>query len=136
VRTDAQAGRSALTAGAAIATAGVLFAAVPSFGAVAASVVALAGVAVMTIGEVATGPAAWHLALRDAPAEQQGEYQAVFGMSFSAARILGPLVALPLIATLGATGWLAIALAVLAAAGGLSLVGSPRRAYPTSALAA
>ncbi|TDP89895.1 MFS transporter [Labedaea rhizosphaerae] len=125
VRTDASASRSALLAGAAIGVACVVFALMPYGGPVTATVLALVGVAVLTVGEVATGPAAWHLALRDTPADRQGEYQSVFGMCFSVARITGPLLALPLITALGSAGWLVVAAAVLAAAGGLALVGTP-----------
>lgn len=131
VRTDANASRSALIAGATIASACVVFAMLPYRGAALATVLTLAAVFVLSAGEVAAGPAAWHLALRDTPADRQGECQAVFGMSFSLARILGPLVALPLIIALGSAGWLVIAGTVLAAAGGLAAVGSPRAGVRT-----
>ncbi|MFB9447145.1 MFS transporter [Dactylosporangium vinaceum] len=123
VRTDADASRCALVAGAAIAVAGPLFALMPLGGPAAAAAMALTGVAVLTVAEVAAGTAAWHLALRDTPAARQGEYQAVFGMSGSVARILGALVALPLITALGAVGWAVVAAAMVTAATGLATVG-------------
>jgi MFS family permease len=124
VRTDAHASRSALIAGATIAGACLVFAMMPYGGAARAAVFALVGVVVLSVGEVAAGPAAWHLALRDTPAERQGECQAVFGMSFSLARILGPLAALPLIIAAGPIGWLVIAGTILAAGCGLAVMGS------------
>lgn len=132
VRTDANASRSALIAGATIAGACVVFAVTPYSAAALATVLALAGVVVMSVGEVAAGPASWHLALRDTPAERQGECQAVFGMSFSLARILGPLAALPLIIALGPAGWLVIAGTILAAASGLAAVGRVRAGVRTA----
>lgn len=137
VRTDASAAGSALVAGVTITLACVLFAMMPYGGAVAATVLALTGVAVMSVGEIAAGPAAWHLALRDTPTERQGEYQAVFGMSTSIARILGPLAALPLVTGLGVGGWLAITGVILAASCALAAVGGVRtgrrRSGPTPA---
>lgn len=130
VRTDAEASRSALVAGSALAVACLLFAWMPLGGAELAAALALVGVAVLTVGEVAAGPAAWHLALRDTPAARQGEYQAVFGMSFSVARILGPLIALPLITGLGPAGWVVVAVVVVSAGVGLAVIGSARSTAP------
>jgi hypothetical protein len=123
VHSDRDATRSALAAGAAVALASVLYAAVSTLAATGGVLAVLCGVVAMTIGEVATGPAAWHLALRDVPADRQGEYQAAFGMSFSIARILGPLLALPLVTAYGALGWVAIGGAVLLAGVGLAVIG-------------
>lgn len=123
IRTNANAATSALIAGVTIASACAVFAVMPQAGPVLAAILALAGVVVLSVGEVAAGPATWHLALRDTPDDRQGEYQAVFGMSFSLARILGPLAALPLVISLGAVGWLVIAGIVLTAATGLAIVG-------------
>jgi MFS family permease len=95
------------------------------------------GVAVLTLGEVAAGPAAWHLALRDTPARQQGEYQAVFGMGYSVARILGPLIALPLVTGLGSVGWVVVAAAaMLSASFGLAVIGPARSVLHPAATAA
>ncbi|AYG05329.1 MFS transporter [Gryllotalpicola protaetiae] len=127
VRTDAGAARAALVAGAALALATVAFAAGTRAGALA-SVLALAGVAVLTIGEVAAGPAAWHFALRDVPAGRQGEYQSVFGMAGSLARVIGPLALLPLLGWLGPVAWLLIGALLAGAALALAAMGRPRRA--------
>jgi MFS family permease len=136
IRTDADASRSALVAGSALAVACLLFALMPFGGTIRAATLALVGVAVLTLGEVAAGPAAWHLALRDTPARQQGEYQAVFGMSYSVARILGPLVALPLITGLGPAGWVVVAAAMLSASFGLAVIGPARSVLRPAAAAA
>ena len=123
VRSDRDATRSALTAGAAIALAALLYAVVPALAMTGAVLAVLCGVVAMTIGEVASGPAAWHLALREVPADRQGEYQAAFGMSFSIARVLGPLLALPLVTAYGALGWVVIGGVVLLAGIGLAGIG-------------
>jgi MFS family permease len=102
----------------------------PLGGAELATVLALVGVAMLTLGEVAAGPAAWHLALRGTPAARQGEYQAVFGMSFSLARILGPLIALPLITRFGPAGWVAVAVVMVSAGVSLAVIGSARSTAP------
>ena len=121
IRTDADARRSTLVAGAALTTACLLFAVTGAVGSLAATVLALAGVVVLTVGEVATGPATWHLALRDTPADRQGEYQAIFGMSSSLARILGPLAALPLLTALGPAGWTVLGAVLVTASAVLAL---------------
>jgi len=128
VHSDRDATHSALAAGAAVALASVLYAVVPALAATGAVLAVLGGVVAMTIGEVTTGPAAWHLALRDVPADRQGEYQAAFGMSFSIARVLGPLLALPLVTAYGGAGWVLIGGAVLVAGVGLAAIG--RRPAP------
>jgi MFS family permease len=134
IRTNADARRSTLVAGAALATACLLFAVTGAVGSLAATVLALAGVVALTAGEVATGPATWHLALRDTPADRQGEYQAIFGMSSSLARILGPLAALPLLTALGPAGWTLLAATLLTASTTLALTSrpTPKPAPPTT----
>ncbi len=103
----------------------------PLGGAALATALALIGVTVLTIGEVAAGPAAWHLALRDTPSARHGEYQAVFGMSFSLARILGSLIALPLITSHGPAGWVVMAAVAVTAGVGLAMIGSARSTAPS-----
>jgi hypothetical protein len=56
IRTDADASRSALVAGSAPAVACLLFALMPFGGAIRAAALALVGVAVLTLGEVAARP--------------------------------------------------------------------------------
>lgn len=122
VDSDASAARSAWVAGAALPAACVLFAAAALGGPAAAAVIALGGIVLLTVGEVAAGPPAWHLALRDTPVELQGRYQSVFGMAGSLARILGSALVLPLVLFAGAVGWAVLGAVLLAAAAGLALL--------------
>ncbi|MBB6120076.1 MFS transporter [Nocardiopsis algeriensis] len=116
VTTHAAAACSAAVAGAALLASCALLAASSLGGAAAAAATALAAVALLTVGEVAAGPPAWHLALREAPSHLQGRYQAVFGMAGSLARITGSALVLPLILAAGTLGWVLLG-AVMAAAG-------------------
>ena len=71
----------------------------------------------------------WQLAFSRIPTTAPGQYQAVYGMSSSAARVLGPLAALPLVLAAGAAGWLILGLLIATAATALS--GSRLRARAT-----
>ncbi len=82
----------------------------------------LAGTAVLTAGEIAAGAGMWQLAFSRIPTTAPGQYQAVYGMASSAARVLGPLAALPLILAAGTAGWLLLGLLIAAAATALSLM--------------
>lgn len=122
VVSDASASRSALWAAGALLGGCVLFGAAGSGGPVAAAVLILAGIVLLTVGEVAGGPPAWHLALRDVPTALQGRRQAVFGMAGSVARIVGSAALLPFVLAAGAWGWAVLGAAMAAAAGGLALL--------------
>jgi hypothetical protein len=100
-------------------------------GVVLPAVLVLAGVVALTVGEIAAGAATWFAAFRAVPDGAQGQYQAVFGMAASLARIAGPALALPLVLAGGLTGWLAVG-AVMAAAGVTLavLAGRPDRIAP------
>src|SRR4051794_5415507 len=92
----------------------------------AGSVVAalLAGTTLVTIGEITAGAGMWHLAFTRMPAVAPGQYQAVYGMSASVARVLGPMAALPLVLATGATGWLLLGVITASAASGLCVIAS------------
>ncbi|ASU59909.1 MFS transporter [Nocardiopsis dassonvillei] len=122
VRTDTHAARSAAVAGASLAAACVLFGTASAGGPVAAAALILAGIVLLTVGEVGGGPPAWHLALRRAPAGLQGQYQSVFGMAASLARVLGSALALPLVLSAGTPGWAVLGAVMAAAAGVLVLL--------------
>ncbi|CAL9365191.1 hypothetical protein SUDANB121_00755 [Nocardiopsis dassonvillei] len=126
VVSDASASRSALWAAGALLGACVLFGAAGSGGPAGAAVLVLAGIVLLTLGEVAGGPPAWHLALRDVPAELQARHQAVFGMAGSVARIVGSAVLLPFVLAAGAWGWAVTGTAMAAAAVGLAMMARPR----------
>ena len=127
LRTDRDAARSALIAGVGLVGACLLIALAGSTASpLLAALSVLFGVALLTVGEIGGGAAAWHLAFRDSPAALQGQYQATFGMSSSVARILGPLLVLPLILAVGLPGWIALAAVFAVAAGGIALIAARR----------
>ena len=82
----------------------------------------LAGTVLVTIGEITAGAGLWHLAFTRMPRVAPGQYQAVYGMSSSVARVLGPLAALPLVLAAGAAGWLLLGLITAGAATVLGLI--------------
>lgn len=127
VTSDARASRSALWAAAGLLGGCALFGAAGSGGPAAATSLILVGIVLLTLGEVAGGPPAWHLALRDVPAALQGRHQAVFGMAGSAARIVGTALLLPFVLAAGFWGWAVLGAAMAAAAAGLALSARPRR---------
>lgn len=107
---------SACIAAAGIVVAGALLATVPhTDSASAATAVTLAAVVAFTIGEIAGGAAIWCVALQGIPSWAEGRYQAAFSMSASGARLIGPLLALPLIVHAGPAGWILLTVAMSAA---------------------
>ena len=70
----------------------------------------------------------WQLAFSRMPATAPGQYQAVYGMSSSAARVLGPLAALPLVLAAGAAGWVVLGLLIATAAAALCVLALRTRA--------
>ena len=90
--------------------------------AIASAVIVLLAIVSLTAGEILGGLATWHLAFRDTPAEVQGQYQGTFAMASSLARILGPLLALPLVLALGLGGWAVLGAVFAAACVGLVLL--------------
>ena len=107
---------SALVAAASVVAAGLLLAALPSVDApVPAVALVIAAVVALTVGEIGGGAAVWQVALQDVDAAAEGRYQSAFSMSASGARILGPLVALPLVLHVGPAGWALLTLVMGAA---------------------
>lgn len=88
-------------------------------------VLLLAGTVLLTVGEITAGAGMWHLAFTRIPSVAPGQYQAVYGMAASVARVLGPMFALPLMLATGATGWLLLGLLTAAAATALCAVAAP-----------
>jgi hypothetical protein len=121
VRSDAAAVRSS-AAGASLLAACALLGAADGGGAVAGTALVLAGVVLLTIGEISAGAATWHAAFRTTPTHLQGQYQGTFGMAASLARILGPSAALPVVLAAGESGWLAVGAVMAGAAAVLALV--------------
>ena len=96
----------------------------------------LAGTALVTVGEITAGAGMWYLAFTRIPTVAPGQYQAVFGMSESVARVLGPMAALPLVLAIGATGWLLLGIITATAAMSLCLVALRGSATEFAGLAA
>lgn len=82
----------------------------------AATLMLLAGAATHTVGEMVGSGGQWGVQMGLAPAERQGQYQGLAGMSFSLASVVAP----PLVAVLcigwGRPGWLVMGAVVLLAA--------------------
>ena len=107
---------SAHIAAAAMVTAGLIFAGLPPAAAPAAAVVlVIAAVVALTAGEVSGGAAVWQVALQHIDPAAEGRYQSAFSMSASGGRVLGPLLALPLILHAGSSGWVLLTLVTGAA---------------------
>jgi len=113
ISSDARAARSlaigaaALLAGCVVIGASCALPAVPTL---------LAGTVLLTIGEITAGAGMWQLAFSRNPTTAPAQYQAVYGMSSSAARVLGPLAALPLVLAAGFAGWVILGLLIAGAA--------------------
>jgi len=122
LRDDGMAARFAVIAAVAFPLACVLVGVAALSTAAVSAVIVLAAIVALTTGEILGGLATWHLAFRDTPANLQGQYQGTFAMASSLARILGPLLALPLVLALGLGGWALLGAVFAAACVGLVLL--------------
>jgi MFS family permease len=127
VSTDARAARS-LAIGAVTLFAGCVVIGASGLVPEQAVVTVLAGTMLLTMGEITSGAGMWHLAFSGLPTTAPAQYQAVYAMSGSAARVLGPLAALPLVLAAGVAGW--VILGLLMAAATVALSGLALRAKP------
>lgn len=125
VTSPSSAARSAHVAGACVLVSCVLMAISATEFAPTVGVV-IAAVVLLTVAEIAGGAATWFVALGDVPADAEGRYQSTFSMSASAARIVGPAAALPLV-TGFMFGWMVLGLVMAAACVGIATLASPRR---------
>lgn len=107
-----------------------------SAGPTGALVLVVGAVVGLTLGEVAGGSAVWRVALDRVPAGAEGRYQAAYSMSSSAARIIGPLIALPLVIAAPRVGWLVLAVAMGVAVLAVGSLVRPRRTRSSSAVSA
>lgn len=123
ITTGAAAARSARVAGAAILTSCVLMA-LSANEFVPTVCVVIAAVALLTIAEIAGGAATWFVALGRVPADAEGRYQSTFSMSASAARIVGPAVALPLVTGWAFGGWVVLGVVMACACIGVAVLAS------------
>lgn len=85
-------------------------------GAVAASIVLVAASLVHVAGELAQASASFLLGFELPPEEAMGQYQGVWGMSYSVSSFAAPTVVALLPLALGLTGWLLLGGILLAAA--------------------
>jgi hypothetical protein len=107
---------SACIAAGAMVTAGLILAALPYTDSPTLAVaLVIAAVVVLTVGEVSGGSAVWQVALQHVDVSAEGRYQSAFSMSASGARVIGPLLALPLVLHAGSAGWVLLALMMGAA---------------------
>ena len=123
IRTDADAARSTAIGSVGLLAGCGLFALASDASEVSAVLVIVAGVVLLTVGEVTGGAGTWHLAFSKMPSTSPAQYQAVFGMSASAARVLGPLLVLPMILAIEGLGWVVLGAVMAAAALALTAIG-------------
>jgi MFS family permease len=112
-----------------IAPACALFAMAATVPAGTAVVLLIAGVVVLTVGELWTSAAAWSLSFELADSRAPGQYQGAFSVGMSVDAVAGPLLATGLVLGLGIVGWLAAGLLFLLL--GPAVAGASQRALLT-----
>ncbi|MBD0742901.1 MFS transporter [Streptomyces sp. CBMA152] len=120
-RTPAGAARMLRWAGWSLGASCLVFALSAGHGGLLDSAALLGGALVLVLGELCQASAGWGLAFGLAPADRQGEYQAVFSLGRGLQQFAGPWLMTSLIVGAAATGW--VVLAVLFAL--LGLAGPP-----------
>jgi MFS family permease len=131
VRSVSAAGTAILRSSLVLAVGCGLFALASRWGAVVATALLVGAVVAISFGEMLGGSGNWYLSVELAPAQRRERYLAVFGLSTSIQRVIGPVFVAAVLLGLGATGWLVTAAIFLA--GGLlayRVAGSYRRAIP------
>jgi MFS family permease len=131
VRSVSAAGTAILRSSLVLAVGCGLFALASRWGAVVATALLVGAVVAISFGEMLGGSGNWYLSVELAPAQRRERYLAVFGLSTSIQRVIGPIFVAAVLLGLGATGWLVTAAIFLA--GGLlayRVAGSYRRAIP------
>ncbi|WP_051467979.1 MFS transporter [Actinomadura oligospora] len=103
-----RAARMALRAGTLIAVGCVLLGLSKGLPAWTATLLVLAAVAVMTVGEMLGAAGSWALGFDLADERAQGVYQGVFNTGFAAGLVLGPLAVTQTGLRFGLTGWLVL----------------------------
>ena len=109
--------------------ASALFAVSAFVPATTAMLLLVAGVIVLTIGELWTSVAAWSLSFELADDRAPGQYQGAFALGMSVETVVGPLLATGLVLGVGAPGWLIAGL--LSVLLGSAIAGATRRALAT-----
>lgn len=132
VRDAASATRSGVVAAAALLAACLLIGLAGVDGGASAALV-LAGAALLTVGEIGAGAMTWWVAFERVPEPVQAQYQGVFGMAASLARIVGPTAGIALVTGAGPVGWAVLGTAMAAAC--LAVALRARRAGATGSTA-
>jgi len=83
--------------------------------AVGASVLLVAGIVLLSFGEIYQSAGGWSLSYELAPRERQGEYLAVFSLGMAAMYTVGPALVTIGVVEQGLPGWLALAAVFLVA---------------------
>ncbi|HEV8559060.1 MAG TPA: MFS transporter [Actinophytocola sp.] len=83
--------------------------------AVGASVLLVAGIVLLSFGEIYQSAGGWSLSYELAPRERQGEYLAVFSLGMAAMYTVGPALVTIGVVEQGLPGWLVLAAVFLAA---------------------
>ncbi len=112
-----------------VAPACVLFASAAWVPPTTAVVLLVAGVAVLTAGDLWTSAATWSLSFELADSRAPGQYQGAFALGMSAEAVAGPLIATGLVLWLGTAGWLLAGGLFIAAAA--TVTGAVQRALAT-----
>jgi MFS family permease len=123
IRSDGDAARFTALAAAGLAVGCALYGAAALAPSGIATAFVIGGTLALTAGEIAGGAGTWQLAFSRIPSAAPGQYQAVFGLSGSVARVVGPLLALPLMLVAGVAGWIVLGLVMAAAAIALTVIG-------------
>ena len=105
VRDNAGAGTALFFAGVLLAVSSGLCALAAAVPAPAAMAMLLLAVAVLSLGEIATGAGSWHLSTELAPKATRERYLAVFSLSLSAERVIGPVLVTGVLLKVGDAGW-------------------------------
>ena len=135
IRSDADAARSTAIGAVGLLSGCVLIGLASEGSSTSAVVIIVAGVVLLTVGEVTGGAGTWHLAFSKMPSTSPAQYQAVFGMSASAARVLGPLLVLPMMLAIESAGWVVLGAVMAAAALALTAIGVTPGSLATRAAA-
>ena len=105
VRDNTGAGTALLIAGILLAISGGLCALAASVPGTAAVAILLMAVTVLSLGEIATGAGSWHLSTELAPEATRERYLAVFNLSLSVERVIGPVLVTGVLLKVGDIGW-------------------------------
>lgn len=108
--------RSYRTAAISFVVACIAFALAAGGSTLVAVVLLVIGLAALTLGELENTAGGWFLSVKLAPPHLRGRYQGLFKTSIALEQAIGPLVVTAVLVHWGRAGWLALAVALAAAA--------------------